>query len=419
MFGSRSPSVPYRRPTRRGPRLPAALAILLAAPVSAQTPATLPETMTLDNVEAFIKANDVGTVEAFIAALPPLHKRHFIAVHGSAGPEKDFISGTHPRIVSWGSDSRFIASWTTHPQSPTREHVEFLQAAPSLGKWLAGVIDFSADPVEITQPASCAGCHTSMNRPLWGGGIAAAAETEKFHGAEGDGSSGSDAAQTTMKESTDPRIAALDFTVGSRNGKPFRKIAVGRTSSHPVWDFSRTLMLRHAEVVYGNLMLRPDADRVHAQIVCQAWPPQPQDFSQSAALWDPRLFPDAKTAVQGWKASALVHFSRGREFAMSTYRGGSGSLDDAVWFLSLHDAYQRSPKVRALYESVTNLDTFLRHGRAGYNLHHPWGRRHGGSGVAGRLQGVLRNLGAGVSRPASPPAPMEDASPEPATARAP
>ena len=375
MFGSRWPSVPPRRSAlaRRGLGLPAALAILLAAPVSAQTPATLPETMTLDNVKSFLAANDVATVEAFVAALPPLHKRHFVAVHGSAGPEKGFISGTHPRIVSWGADSRFIASWTTHPQSPTREHVEFLQAAPSLGKWLAGVIDFSADPVEITQPASCAGCHTSMNRPLWGGSIHTRGKTEKFHGAEGDGSSGSDAAQTTMKESTDPRIAALDFTVQSRNGKPFRKIAVGRTRSHPVWDFPRTLMLRHAEVVYGNLMLRPDADRVRARILCQAPPPEPLDFSQSPALWDPRLFPDARTAVQGWKASDLVHVYRGRVWAVSPYRGGLGSLDHAVRFLAAHDAYQRLPAVRALYESVTNRDAFFPKGRADYNLHHPAG----------------------------------------------
>ena len=372
MFGSRSPSVPSRRSAlaRRGSRLPAALAILLAAPVSAQTPATLPETMTLDNVKSFLAANDVATVEAFVAALPPLHKRHFVAVHGSAGPEKDFISGSHPRIVSWGADSRFIASWTTHPQSPTREHVEFLQAAPSQGKWLAGVIDFSADPVEITQPASCAGCHTSMNRPLWGGSYPGRAETERFHGAEVAYSPGSDSTVKTLKESTDPRIASLSFHWTS-NG--IRKIAVGRTRSHPVWDFARTLMLRHAEVVYGNLMLRPDADRVRAGIICSVDLPRPFHFSQSAALWDPRLFADARTAVQGWKASDLVRISGGREYVRSHYQGGSGSLDYAVRFLALHDAYQRSPAVRAVYESVTNLDTFYPGGRAHYNLHHPLG----------------------------------------------
>ena len=335
--------------------LPATLALLLSAPVSAQTPATLPETMTVDNVEAFLAANDVGTVEAFVAALPPLHKRHFVAVHKSFGPEKKFISGTHPRIVSWGSDSRFIASWTTHPQSPTREHVEFLQAVPSAGKWLAGVIDFSADPVAITQPASCAGCHTSMNRPLWGGNGWPGEWTNLFRGAEGDGYPGSDLAQKTMKESTDPRITALEFMWKSGFGG--RRIpGTGVIGSHPLWDFPRTISVRHAEVVYGNLMLRPDANWVRARIICSVAGPRPGHFSQSEALWDPRRFPDGKTAVQGWGAWNLVQHNR-------YYNGGGhGRLTDAVWFLALHDAYQHFPAAKALYESVTNTDSISFHG---------------------------------------------------------
>ena len=353
MFGSRSPSVPPRRSAlaRRGSRLPAALAILLAAAVSAQTPATLPETMTLDNVKSFLAANDVGTVEAFIAALPPLHKRHFVAVHGSAGPEKNFISGTHPRIVSWGADSRFIASWTTHPQSPTRDHVEFLQAVPSAGKWLAGVIDFSADPVEITQPASCAGCHTSMNRPLWGANISTGDPDLKFHGVAGDGSSGSDLANNTMRASADPRITALEFKWKRRSGKPYRELdGVGDTWPFPLWEFARTIAMRHGEVVYGNLMLRPDADWVRARIICSVDGPRPGHFSQSAALWDPRLFANGKTAVQGWNSGNMIVWDR-------YYRGGGGRLTDAVWFLALHDAYQRSPAVRAEYKKVMNVDS--------------------------------------------------------------
>ncbi len=367
MFASRSPSVPSRRPTRRGPRLPAALALLLAAPVSAQTPATLPETMTVDNVGAFVKANGVATVEAFVAALPPLHKRHFIAVHGSAGPEKEFISGTHPRIVSWGSDSRFIASWTTHPQSPTREHVEFLQAVPSAGKWIAGVIDFSADPVEITQPASCAGCHTSMNRPLWGGSVHDGDAGLLFRGAEGRGPVGDDAGSTlaeeTMRASEDPRITALDFTwKKSRNGERWRSIpGVGTAWPYPLWEFARTIAMRHGEVVFGRLMLRPDADRVRARIICSPVGPRPGHFSESPTLWDPRFFPDGKTAVQGWTISWIERNRwpdvRGHRNDRYYYMGGIGRLPDAVWFLALHDAYQRFPAAKALYKSVTNADS--------------------------------------------------------------
>ena len=42
--------------------------------------------MTEDSVIDFVTEQEISTVEAFIQALPPLHKRHFVAVHGSASP---------------------------------------------------------------------------------------------------------------------------------------------------------------------------------------------------------------------------------------------------------------------------------------------------------------------------------------------
>ena len=62
--------------------------------------ATLPETMTEDSVIDFVTEQEISTVEAFIQVLPPLHKRHFVAVHDSASPAADFISTSHPRIIS-------------------------------------------------------------------------------------------------------------------------------------------------------------------------------------------------------------------------------------------------------------------------------------------------------------------------------
>ncbi len=329
--------------------------------------------MTLENVEAFIKANDVATVEAFIAALPPLHKGGFVAVHESFGPEKKFISATHPRIVSWGADSRFIASWTTHPDSPSRDHVEFLQAVPSAGKWIAGVIDFSTDPVGITQPASCAGCHTSMNRPLWGGNIPNREQHLLFRGAEGQGSVGWSAGrkqtESTLKTSTDPRIAVLKFNWISDRGESYRLISgQGKVwDSIPLWEFARTIAMRHGEVVYGNLMLRPDADWARARSICAPAGPRPGHFSQSPALWDPRLFPDGKSAVQGWKPSDMVDNRR-------YYNGGTGRLTDAVWFLAMHDAYQRFPAAKALYDGKKN-DESIRFDNVTWTLgyHYPPG----------------------------------------------
>ena len=125
-------------------------------------PATLPETMTEDSVIDFVTEQEISTVKAFIQALPPLHKRHFVAVHDSASPAAGFISTSHPRIISWGADSNFVVTWTTDPEDPDSDNVEFLQPVPAEGRWIAGVIDFSGDSPEIRHPETCAQCHGDL-----------------------------------------------------------------------------------------------------------------------------------------------------------------------------------------------------------------------------------------------------------------
>ena len=139
----------------------------LPATAAGQDP-VLPETMTEDIVAAFLTEHDISTAEAFIAALPPLHKTHYMAIYRSDSPVAEFISTEHPRIVSWGADSRFVVTWTTHPDDPNGNQVEFLQPLPEEGRWSAGVIDFSGTTAEIRHPNACSQCHGTLNRPLWG-----------------------------------------------------------------------------------------------------------------------------------------------------------------------------------------------------------------------------------------------------------
>ena len=94
--------------------------LLLTSPAAVQAQ-ILPEELTEDVVKAFLNDHDISTVDALVKALPPLHKRHFLSVFDSAGRSAAFTSLTHPRIISWGADSRFILSWSTSPtiRAPT------------------------------------------------------------------------------------------------------------------------------------------------------------------------------------------------------------------------------------------------------------------------------------------------------------
>ena len=124
---------------------------------AASETAELPESLSQDVLLEFIEARDIDSVEAVVEALPPLHRRHFVAVYGSHSPSADFISTTHPRIVSWGADAQFVMTWTTNEDDPFYQGLEFLEARPDDGRWVAGVIDFSADTPRLEHPEACGG----------------------------------------------------------------------------------------------------------------------------------------------------------------------------------------------------------------------------------------------------------------------
>ena len=245
--------------------LPALLALCGYASVAGQdeTPA-LPETMTEAVVIDFVAEHEISTVEAFIAALPRLHKRHFVAVHDSASPAADFVSVRHPRIVSWGADSTFILTWTTDPDDPRTDAVEFLQAVPDEGRWTAGIIDFSGDSATVRHPETCAQCHSDLNRPLWGAShVHAGTENESLAAGT---TEDSQALAVTMLITRHPRLSPLERT--EYTFLPRYIAFADRQNQNPNWEFAGTLALRHAEVLFNRLLAREDYDQLARSLAC-------------------------------------------------------------------------------------------------------------------------------------------------------
>ena len=119
-------------------------------------------------IQRFLAGNSVTSPEEFIEALPELFKQRFSWVYKSEALAQDHVSFEHPRFLSWGGDGRCIFAWNTDPQAPDEftEVIEFLRQNDD--DWTAGVIDFSGNTPQITEPASCQMCHGSLNKPLWG-----------------------------------------------------------------------------------------------------------------------------------------------------------------------------------------------------------------------------------------------------------
>ena len=308
-------------------------------------PATLPETMTEDSVIDFVTEQEISTVEAFIQALPPLHKRHFVAVHGSASPATDFISTSHPRIISWGADASFVVTWTTNPGDPESDNVEFLQPVPAEGRWIAGVIDFSGDSPQLRHPEACAQCHGALRKPLWGaddvhGGTEAEAYSRIL-------SEDALALHQTMEASTHPRLTALEL---DRYQSAPRTIGfANRESQIPTWEFALVLALRHSEVLFNRLRVRQDYDQLSGSVACSSSRSDLQSKIRSEfdqADYNIRLLSDTLDPVQG--ENPLTHIVAGE------YKGGDAPLSTTIGFLIFHDLWLRFESVRDLYRGTSN-----------------------------------------------------------------
>ena len=222
---------------------------------------TLPEQLTAETVMSFIRANNIGTVDELIESLPPLHKRHVSLVFVSQALNKEFVSRTHPRVVSWGADARFILSWASNPDAP--HNVEFLQHGAE--SWDAGVIDFSGDEPELSRPAVCSTCHGQMERPIWG-------DYDEWRGTDSD----KDLPKaewlqiiSDFRVSNNPRISPLELS-DQRIGATVTSSATGKKGiiSQSAGEFNSMLSLRHAEILFNRLKKRDDYAEVAEQTVC-------------------------------------------------------------------------------------------------------------------------------------------------------
>ena len=305
------------------------------------TPATLPETMTEASVMAFVEEHGISSVAGFVDALPPLHKRHFVSVFESASPVADFISTSYPRIVSWGADARFIATWTTNPDAPSRDMVEFLQPVAEEGRWIAGVVDFSGSAPELRHPESCAACHSDINRPLWGSyDIWRGTEQEDNEPiSQGPRQPVLDLFET-MAGSTNPRVTPLEQA--DYESFPRRFPLADRLPGEANWEFGSVLLRRHAEVLFDRLQAQEDYDAYVESAACEHTDTSEVIRRVSRARFDPRRLASSLDPIQGQNSLT------GNDFAYGL------RLSDAIQFLVHHDLWQRNESVARSYREQAN-----------------------------------------------------------------
>ena len=321
--------------------------------------ATLPERLSSDSISEFIENESIESVEEFIEALPPLHKRHFLLVFNSEAPNKDFVSEDYPRIISWGANARFILSWATNPDVPNYQSVEFLEQGSN--RWTSGAIDFSSSPPEISNPADCATCHGSFAKPLFG--------RQPFW----QGTEEPDGFSTFTEDSphvqpirnamasTDSRLAPLDFE-NTRLSTGYRreiKLAPGVFNYSATRGFYNMLIRRQAEILFNDFRRREqnnEIDFVQDFLCNEIRNPIGRkalelefDKERLRKNFFPSQRADDLSGVQG-----SPHSNGG----MPSY--GNGDLRETLEFLYFYHLWQTDDRIKELYRSSLNSHLFWR-----------------------------------------------------------
>ena len=340
------------------PRFPnvAAVILVLSLVCSAQISQaqTMPDDLTEDVVMDFISDNDIDSVAKFVDALPPLHKKHFITLYESASPAKDIVDVDSPRVVSWGSDSRFILAWTQ--DGP--EQVEFLEQG--LDTWTAGLISFSGGTAVVSHPDSCATCHGPLDRPIWGArrwdGTASSPEGYDMHGMRKAAPSAELQHRSYVYSASHERLAPLDRVAYWRQGSTdFIHIMIPGSfdSRYANTDFSNTIALRHAEVLFERLRSMDNyLDLVYEAMGDLGW----------VGDWVDDVFTQAGHHLSKLADGTIVMDNENApSFSNTFYKGGyGGSLGGILSWLVLNDLRKIIPSVEDLYDDRLN-DSMLQY----------------------------------------------------------
>ncbi len=283
----------------------------------------------------FVAEAGIDSVEDFVAALPPSHRKNFVMVYDSHGLGSEFVSREHPRMISWGADGRFLFAWTTDPDAtaPFGTGVEFLISAGT--KWDAGVVDFSGEAPAIVRPEVCASCHGELLKPLWSSDAwnkddPADVPEAEYEGTEEHAWRDADvwSATSALMSSENPRIAPMDFAASTLAADDARRLRPFATVAE---EFAAAVGRRHAEVLFAHVLAqdaRDEGDRLR-RLECMKTSPYSTVFLRKARVgggpdWQPSFVPALGADIGFIHPSRLwtyFHFgSTGHAFRLGAYR---------------------------------------------------------------------------------------------------
>ena len=329
----------------------------------AATAPPMPDELSRQVVMRHIRDHGIGTVEAFVEALPAVHRTNFTLVYDSGALFRDAVSHETPRVVSWGANADMVFAWTTDADSAKGASVEFLRALED--RWVAGLIDFGGAEPELREPAGCATCHGAPAKPLWGQWNMWRGTESEVHTVDGEvhviGSA--QAATRRAAYSSNPRLSPLEFGYG-RSGYLRGRAGGAREASDGVrtfvvpFELGNVLAFRHERVLLGRMRARSDYAEVARDMMCAARNTDRNNWMDAYFATDEHhlsVRADNGEMVQG------AWFYPTRDYGAYYAYGGH-----ILRFLVLDDLYRRDERVA---QALRDRDSLIRRIRSQHYAH--------------------------------------------------
>jgi len=346
------------------------ISVCLAAPGNNLT---LP--LTAGSLSQYLAEKPETNVESFLAALPPSYRDHFVLMHHTRSLHQS--SYEQPRQIFFGPDARFLMGVSGVPTDPRYSVIEFAEFSESDGQYHFGTVNFGtgSKPKVTENIKSCAGCHGSPTRPIWG-------QYPNWGGAYGDAAgkiSGEDTAGFVSFLETrleNPRYAFLQFTApkdGSYFGLTSRRYPFANTDFNH--EMGNTVALGTLTRIKGSqnfdegqFALLAASDALEC-IRTDAW----FDISKKISRRYDALFPTGfpKTSNSFIKAMRVLGVDPEFELSLEspvfelakpgTYRTngkwqtGAFRLDEAIAFHLMNDLLLRDPQFEKLVKADRKL----------------------------------------------------------------
>ena len=116
----------------------------------------------------YLTTHHITTKRALLASLPDQLNRRVVLMSHSKSRHRG--TPQRPRVIHWSPGARFIMAHSGHADDPQADDIEIIQVNDATHRWEFFTIRLTATgfaaPVDVT--TSCAACHGTTPRPIWG-----------------------------------------------------------------------------------------------------------------------------------------------------------------------------------------------------------------------------------------------------------